>query len=107
MRVAPLFVLAAALVFAGSAQAQTSSSSQGQTLSGVRKPVLPQKRTRIEIVKRAPWDAGTVVKPGSKSYLDYALPASVLYPTNAPTSDHYGIVPVSAALPGRWDLPGF
>ncbi|GGF52587.1 hypothetical protein GCM10007301_10090 [Azorhizobium oxalatiphilum] len=108
MRVAPLFVLAAAAMVAVTAFAPSANAqSDGPVLSGPRKPVLAQKKTRIEIVKRSPLDAGTVVKPGSKSYLDYALPANVLYPTNGPSSDHYGVVPVSAALPGRWDLPGF
>ncbi|WP_035715693.1 hypothetical protein [Azorhizobium doebereinerae] len=117
MRVAPFFILAAALTFAASAQAQTSTTSTATTQTTTTQttnaaPKAPTrtssakpKRTRIEIVQRSYLDAGTVVKPGSKSYLDYALPASVRYPTNGP--GFYDVVPQSASLPRQFDLPGF
>lgn len=116
MRVAPFFVLAAALTFAASAQAQTSTTpatTAPQTTTAAPKAPArtasaksaSPKRTRIEIVQRSYLDAGTVVKPGSKSYLDYALPASVRYPTNGP--GFYDVVPQSASLPRQFDLPGF
>ncbi|TCT00548.1 hypothetical protein [Aquabacter spiritensis] len=95
MRVAPLLTLAAALSFAvvGAAEAQTSSSNS------------QKKRTIIVITKRSPLDAGTVVKPGSKSYLDYALPANYFFP-NYGAMDN-GFVPGRYPLPDRFYLPGY
>lgn len=96
MRVAPLLTLAAVLSFAavGAAEAQTSTSTQSA-----------KKRTSIVITKRSPLDAGTVVKPGSKSYLDYALPAGYFYPTYGAPSG--GFVPGRWPLPSQFDLPGY
>ncbi|OYX13378.1 MAG: hypothetical protein B7Z15_07460 [Rhizobiales bacterium 32-66-8] len=98
MRVAPLLTIAAALTFAaiGVAEAQTSGSS---TTQGAR------KRVTVDISKRSPLDAGTVVKPGSKSYLDYALPAGYFFPTYGAGSS--SIVPGRYPLPGQFDLPGY
>ncbi len=115
MRVAPLFVFAAALITAASAQAQTAASGQ-TTPSTTAAPATatpapaatakPKKpRTRIEITKRSPLDAGTTVKPGSKSYLDYALPAEYNFPTYG--AGQSGIVPGRYPLPDRWYLPGY
>ena len=58
----------------------------------------------IVITKRSPLDAGTVVKPGSKSYLDYALPAGYFFPTYG--AGQSGIVPGRYPLPDRFYLPG-
>ncbi|WP_052286010.1 hypothetical protein [Azorhizobium caulinodans] len=114
MRFAPFFVLAAALTFAASAQAQTATSSSTgaapaattATTAAPKTAAKPKpKRTKIEIVQRSYLDAGTTVKPGSKSYLDYAIPADVRYPTYG--AGYYTIVPRPAALPGQFDIPGF
>lgn len=113
MRVAPLFILAAALTFAASAQAQTAASGQAApaaatpatVASPAAKPTKPKAKTRIEITKRSPLDAGTTVKPGSKSYLDYALPAEYSFPTYG--AGQSGIVPGRYPLPDRWYLPGY
>lgn len=67
-----------------------------------------QKRNRIVVERRSYLDAGTVVKPGSKSYLDYALPPSWFYPTYGPTSAGPGpVTGLRWPLPGQFDLPGF
>ncbi len=112
MRVAPLFILAAALTFAASAQAQTATSGQTAPAAATTaaatpapKPAKPKAKTRIEITKRSPLDAGTTVKPGSKSYLDYALPAEYSFPTYG--AGQSGIVPGRYPLPDRWYLPGY
>lgn len=112
MRVAPLFILAAALTFAASAQAQTAASGQTAPAATTTtaatpapKPAKPKAKTRIEITKRSPLDAGTTVKPGSKSYLDYALPAEYSFPTYG--AGQSGIVPGRYPLPDRWYLPGY
>ena len=101
MRFAPLLTLAAALSLAavGVAEAQTSSGTTSQTQS------QPKKRQVIVITKRSPLDAGTVVKPGSKSYLDYALPAGYFFPTYG--AGQSGIVPGRYPLPDRFYLPGY
>ncbi|MBA4790600.1 MAG: hypothetical protein H2042_12955 [Rhizobiales bacterium] len=104
MRFAPLLTLAAALSLAavGAAEAQTSSSaSSSQSASGTQ----AKKRIVIDIKKRSPLDAGTVVKPGSKSYLDYALPTSYFFPTYG--AGENGFVPGRYPLPDRFYLPGY
>ncbi len=107
MRVAPLFVLAAALSFAavGVAEAQSSSSSSTSTSTSSSTTATKKKRQFIVITQRSPLDAGTVVKPGSKSYLDYALPTSYFFPTYGAGDN--GFVPGRYPLPGRFDLPGY
>ncbi len=110
MRVAPLFILAAALTFAASAQAQTAASGQAApaattTATPAAKPAKPKAKTRIEITKRSPLDAGTTVKPGSQSYLNYALPAEYNFPTYG--AGQSGIVPGRYPLPDRFYLPGY
>lgn len=102
MRFAPLLTLAAALSLAavGAANAQSTTSSSSSTSSTQAK-----KRVTIDITKRSPLDAGTVVKPGSKSYLDYALPASYFFPTYGAGDN--GFVPGRYPLPDRFYLPGY
>lgn len=112
MRVAPLLTIAAALMFAGvgMAEAQTtspSSSTPSASAAPATTTTTAKKRTRtsVDISKRSPLDAGTVVKPGSKSYLDYALPSGWFYPTYGAVDG--GFVPGRYPLPGRFDLPGY
>lgn len=108
MRVAPLFILAAALTFAASAQAQTAPAATTPatttTAPAAAKP-KPKAKTRIEITKRSPLDAGTTVKPGSQPYLNYALPAEYNFPTYG--AGQSGIVPGRYPLPDRFYLPGY
>lgn len=106
MRVASLLTIAAALTFAaiGAAEAQTSGSPASSSSTSSAKP-LPGKRTQVIITQRSPLDAGTVVKPGSKSYLDYALPTGYFFPTYG--AGNNGIVPGRYPLPDRFDLPGY
>lgn len=114
MRVAPLFILAAALTFAASAQAQTAASGQAAPAAAptatattpAAKPAKPKAKTRIEITKRSPLDAGTTVKPGSQSYLNYALPAEYNFPTYG-AGQTGGIIPGRYPLPDRFYLPGY
>ncbi|MFG1420615.1 hypothetical protein [Roseixanthobacter liquoris] len=119
MRFAPLLTIAAALTFAsvGMAEAQTASgtttTTTTTTTSAPAKPTttkpttakVSKPRTKIVITKRSPLDAGTVVKPGSKSYLDYALPAEYNYPTYG--AGQASIVPGRYPLPDRFYLPGY
>lgn len=114
MRFAPLLTIAAALTFAsvGMAEAQTASSTTTTTTTTSKpttsKPTtakVSKPRTKIVITKRSPLDAGTVVKPGSKSYLDYALPAEYNYPTYG--AGQASIVPGRYPLPDRFYLPGY
>ncbi len=123
MRVAPLLTIAAALMFAGVGMAEAQSTSTTTTPSATAPAAAPaaaatpakpttsttttKKRTRtsVDISKRSPLDAGTVVKPGSKSYLDYALPSGWFYPTYGAVDG--GFVPGRYPLPGRFDLPGY
>ena len=100
MRFAPLLTLAAALSLAavGAANAQSTSSSSTSSAQAM-------KRVTIDITKRSPLDAGTVVTPGSKSYLDYALPASYFFPTYGAGDN--GFVPGRYPLPDRFYLPGY
>ncbi len=100
MRFAPLLTLAAALSLAAVGAANAQSTSSSSTSSAQAK-----KRVTIDITKRSPLDAGTVVKPGSKSYLDYALPASYFFPTYGAGDN--GFVPGRYPLPDRFYLPGY
>ncbi|MEW6256621.1 MAG: hypothetical protein AB1592_11740 [Pseudomonadota bacterium] len=106
MRFAPLLTLAAALSLAavGAANAQTTSSSSSSATSNTSS-AQAKKRVTIDITKRSPLDAGTVVKPGSKSYLDYALPANYFFPTYGAGDN--GFVPGRYPLPDRFYLPGY
>ena len=93
MRFAPALTLAAvlAVAFAGTAEAQTS-----------------KKRTQVTIAKRSYLDAGTVVKPGSKSYTDYALPLNYNFPNYQGSAVGPGpITGIRWPLPGAFDLPGY
>lgn len=93
MRFAPALTLAAvlAVAFAGTAEAQTS-----------------KKRTQVTIAKRSYLDAGTVVKPGSKSYTDYALPLNYNFPNYQGSAVGPGpITGIRWPLPGPFDLPGY
>ncbi|MFG1399702.1 hypothetical protein [Roseixanthobacter pseudopolyaromaticivorans] len=110
MRFAPLLTIAAALTFAsvGMAEAQTASSTTTTTSTTTTKQTsakVSKPRTKIVVTKRSPLDAGTVVKPGSKSYLDYALPAEYNYPTYG--AGQSTIVPGRYPLPDRFYLPGY
>lgn len=94
MRFAPAFTIAAAAVLSvalvGVAEAQT------------------KKRTRITIEKRSYLDAGTVVKPGSQKYLDYALPLNYNFPNYQGSAVGPGpITGLRWPLPGPFDLPGY
>ncbi|MBB6306885.1 hypothetical protein [Xanthobacter tagetidis] len=94
MRFAPALTLAAvlAVAFAGTAEAQTSS----------------KKRTQVTISKRSYLDAGTMVKPGSKSYTDYALPLNYNFPNYQGSAVGPGpITGIRSPLPGPFDLPGY
>ncbi|MEP9355005.1 hypothetical protein ABLE93_15555 [Xanthobacter sp. KR7-65] len=67
------------------------------------------KRNRIVVERRSYLDAGTVVKPGSKSYLDYALPPGWFYPGYG-QGGAAGPGPITGMrwpLPGQFDLPGY
>lgn len=110
MRVAPYITFAAAFRLA---LAVTSAVA----LSGVASLVVvdgaqaqtAKKRTRIDITKRSYLDAGTVVKPGSKSYLDYALPPSWFYPGygQGGAAGPGPITGLRQPLPGPFELPGY
>ncbi|GLI24583.1 MULTISPECIES: hypothetical protein [Xanthobacter] len=93
--------LAAAAIAAttGAFSIASADSAEAQTV---------KKRNRIVVERRSYLDAGTVVKPGSKSYLDYALPPGYFYPTYGPTAAGPGpITGLRWPLPGAFDLPGF
>ncbi|NMN59856.1 hypothetical protein FHT36_003771 [Xanthobacter sp. SG618] len=93
--------LAAAAIAAttGAVSIASADSAEAQTI---------KKRNRIVVERRSYLDAGTVVKPGSKSYLDYALPPGYFYPTYGPTAAGPGpITGLRWPLPGAFDLPGF
>jgi len=99
MRFAPLLTLAAALsvLAAGAAVAQTPDLAPGQ-----------KQRLRITIEKRSFLDAGTVVKPGSRPYTDYALPMGYNYPTFSGSGVGPGpITGLRQPLPGPFELPGY
>lgn len=94
MRFAPVLTIAAAaalsVALVGAAEAQSKN------------------RTQITINKRSYLDAGTVVKPGSKSYLDYALPPNYNFPNYQGSAVGPGpITGLRWPLPGPWDLPGY
>jgi hypothetical protein len=62
-------------------------------------------RPRARIIvkpKRSYLDAGTVVKPGERKYLDYAIPVYSLYPRYGPYTDES-----RWPLPGAFELPGY
>lgn len=44
-------------------------------------------RTRITVQKRSYLDAGTVVKPGTARYHDYAFPVQSRFPTYGPYAE--------------------
>ena len=79
--------LAAAAIAAttGALSIASADSAEAQTA---------KKRNRIVVEPRSYLDAGTVVKPGSKSYLDYALGPGPITGLRWP-------------LPGPFDLPGY
>ncbi|MDQ0503896.1 hypothetical protein [Xanthobacter agilis] len=99
MRFAPLHTLAAALVIALAGSVAVAGSADAQQT---------QKRTKLTIQKRSYLDAGTMVKPGSKSYLDYALPMDYNYPNYQGSGVGPGpITGLRWPLPGPFDLPGY
>lgn len=100
MRIAPLHTLAAALVVALAGSVAVAGTAEAQTQK--------QKRTKLTITQRSYLDPGTVVKPGSKSYLDYALPMNYNYPTYSGSAMGPGpITGIRWPLPGPFDLPGY
>ncbi|MFG1346090.1 hypothetical protein V5F59_14440 [Xanthobacter autotrophicus DSM 431] len=111
MRVAPSFTIAAAfrvalavtsaVALTGAVSLLGADSAQAQQTT--------KKRTRIELSKRSYLDAGTVVKPGSKSYLDYALPPGWFYPGygQGGAAGPGPITGIRWPLPGQFDLPGY
>lgn len=111
MRVAPSITFAAAFRVA---LAVTSAVALTGTVSllgadAAHAQQTAKKRTRIELSKRSYLDAGTVVKPGSKSYLDYALPPGWFYPGYG-QGGAAGPGPITGLrwpLPGQFDLPGY
>lgn len=90
MRFAPFIALAAGL----SLLAATAYEADAQ---------YRQQRPRIIVKKRSYLDPGTEVKPGSKSYHDYALDRSWRYPTYGPDPMGHTRWP----LPGQFELPGY
>lgn len=111
MRVAPFFTFAAAarlalavtsaVALAGVVTLASADDAHAQTTK--------KKRTQIELSKRSYLDAGTTVKPGSKSYLDYALPPGWFYPTydGGGAAGTGPITGIRWPLPSRFDLPGY
>lgn len=93
MRVAPLVTITAMLTFAGVA------AVQAQNTGAVR------KRPTVDISKRSFLDGGTVVRPGSLSSLDYALPTRWFFPTYG--AGDSTVVPGRFPLPERFELPGY
>jgi hypothetical protein len=61
-------------------------------------------RTRITVQKRSYLDAGTVVKPGTAKYHEYAFPVRSMYPSYGPFPDEQRF---RYPLPGPFDVPGF
>jgi hypothetical protein len=81
MRLAPLATIATAAVLLASFPADAQERA----------------RTRITVQKRSYLDAGTVVKPGSMRYHDYAFPVESRFPT-------YGPYEFGALESKRWPL---
>lgn len=102
MGFAPLHTFAAALtlalagsvVLAGAAEAQQSRQNQ---------------RPRVTITKDQSFlHPGTMVKPGSRPYQNYAFPPGYNFPTFSPSAAEPGpITGLRWPLPGPFDLPGF
>lgn len=89
-----------AIALSGVASLAVVDSAQAQTA---------KKRTRIDIAKRSYLDAGTVVKPGSRPYLNYALPPGWFYPGygQGGAAGPGPITGIRWPLPGPFDLPGY
>ncbi|MFS8036483.1 hypothetical protein ACI7BZ_05860 [Xanthobacter sp. AM11] len=111
MRVAPYITFAAALrtaltLASAVALAGVLSIAGPDTASAQQ---TKKKSTNIELSKRSYLDAGTVVKPGSKSYLDYALPPGWFYPGygQGGAAGPGPITGLRQPLPGPFDLPGY
>lgn len=99
MRFAPLHTLAAALTIALAGSVAVAGTAEAQQT---------KKRTKVTITQRSYLDPGTVVKPGSKSYLDYALPLGYNYPNYQGSGVGPGpITGIRWPLPGPFDLPGY
>ncbi|WP_454914726.1 hypothetical protein [Xanthobacter sediminis] len=99
MRFAPLHTLAAALAIALAGSVAVAGSADAQQT---------QKRTKLTIEKRSYLDAGTVVKPGSRPYLNYALPMDYNFPTYQGSAAGPGpVTGLRWPLPGPFDLPGY
>ncbi|MGR7994791.1 MULTISPECIES: hypothetical protein [unclassified Xanthobacter] len=101
MRIAPLHTLAAALMVALAGSVAVASSAEAQTQQ-------TQKRTKLTITQRSYLDPGTMVKPGSQPYLDYALPLNYNFPNYSGSAVGPGpITGIRWPLPGPFDLPGY
>lgn len=99
MRFAPLHTLATALAVALAGTVAVAGSADAQTT---------KKRTKVTIEQRSYLNPGNVVKPGSKSYLDYALPMNYNYPNYSGSAVGPGpITGLRWPLPGPFDLPGY
>jgi len=99
MRFAPLHTLAAALAIALAGSVVAAGTADAQT---------SQKRTKVTITQRSYLDPGTVVKPGSRPYLNYALPLDYNYPNYQGSGVGPGpITGLRWPLPGPFDLPGY
>ena len=99
MRFAPLHTLAAALAIALAGSVVAAGTADAQT---------SQKRTKVTITHRSYLDPGTVVKPGSRPYLNYALPLDYNYPNYQGSGVGPGpITGLRWPLPGPFDLPGY
>jgi hypothetical protein len=61
-------------------------------------------RTRITVQKRSYLDAGTVIKPGTAKYHEYAFPVYSLYPSYGPFPNEQRF---RHPLPGPFELPGY
>ncbi len=86
--------LAGSVVLAGVAEAQQNNRNQ---------------RTRVTITKDQSYlNPGTMVKPGSMPYQNYAFPPGYNFPTFSASSAEPGpITGLRWPLPGPFDLPGF
>ena len=61
-------------------------------------------RPRITVKKRSYLDAGTMVKPGTAKYHEYAYPVQSMYPSYGPFADEQRF---RWPLPGPLDVPGY
>ncbi|MFG1478268.1 hypothetical protein V5F53_06325 [Xanthobacter sp. V4C-4] len=100
MRFAPLHTLAAALIVALAGSVAVAGTAEAQQTT--------KKRTKVTISQRSYLDPGNVVKPGSRPYLNYALPPDYNFPNYQGSGVGPGpITGLRWPLPGPFDLPGY